>query len=475
MFNAVNVTARRKSAPSARMWLEIETPGRRAGSAEITGMRLGTRIVANTNVVQASAEGSGKVQPTAERQDCGRRGEGAAQIVDHLPATDSRKRVVGATRVRAIPGEAENPRQQLPIAASPALMTSGAHIVARRKFLDDLDVGREARARKRPLEEIMAQQGCVGRPPGERRLEVVDFVDAFARIGTLAEHVLIDVGNGRGIGIDAAGAREHALKQRAFATLGKRWRDPGLQHCVALRDDAELGVEPRLIERMGDLANQPPHRFARQPRIGVEGQHVFDVLRKPLNAGESLEARVRRAAQHAVQFVKLAALSFPTDPTLLAVAPNAPTMQKQEARAARRGAVSFVETIDSCLSGGQQRRIARTALVAGIGPIREQREMQAAFGARKVMNFETFHKLRNFFFVDQHRRHDDDRAQRFRHAVEQRQRRQRHCAHKQRDDAIDEGDGDVDRRHRAKPDEQAESDGADPQCRHDVCGADDQN
>ena len=65
-FKAVNTAARPRSPPSARKCAEIDAPGRRDGIAEITGMRLGTTIVASTNEVQTSAGWIGRVQPSAK-------------------------------------------------------------------------------------------------------------------------------------------------------------------------------------------------------------------------------------------------------------------------------------------------------------------------------------------------------------------------------------------------------------------------
>ena len=116
------------------------------------------------------------------------------------------------------------------------MMPASVDVVARGKVLDDFNVRGEARASERPLEEIMAQQSRVRRPSCEGGLERIDIVDALARIGALAKHVLIDVRNRRGIGIDAAVARKDLLKERAIAAVGQRGRDPRLKNPVALDD-----------------------------------------------------------------------------------------------------------------------------------------------------------------------------------------------------------------------------------------------
>ena len=111
----------------------------------------------------------------------------------------------------------EDPGQQLPIAARPAMMPQSRDVVAGGEFLDHLDVGGETGAREDALEQIVAEQRGVRNPAGERGLEGIDIVDALAGIGAFAEQILIDVGDGGGIRVDAADAGEDALEQRALA------------------------------------------------------------------------------------------------------------------------------------------------------------------------------------------------------------------------------------------------------------------
>ena len=96
----------------------------------------------------------------------------------------------------------------------------------------------QARAGEHALEQIVAQHRVVGHAALQRGLEGVDVVDALAGVGALAEQVLVDVGDRRRVGIDAAVAGEDALEQRAFRADRQRRRDARLQHAVALDDAA---------------------------------------------------------------------------------------------------------------------------------------------------------------------------------------------------------------------------------------------
>ena len=259
----------------------------------------------------------------------------------------------------------------MPVASRPAVMALSADVVSGREFLDDFDIRGEARARESPLEQVMAQQSRVRRPAGEGALERVEIVDALSRVRPLAEHVLVDVRNSGGIGIDPAGAREYALKQRTLAAFGQRRRHPRLKHGVAFHDPAALRIDARPIERMRHLADQPPDRVARQSRVRVQRDDVSDVLRRRRCGGAKVdEGGVRRAAQQPVQLMKFAALAFPTDPSPFTVVPNAPAVQQEKSRARRGRAVTSVEAFYAFAGKSDQLRVAVCMFGVGVDPIR---------------------------------------------------------------------------------------------------------
>ena len=305
--------------------------------------------------------------PTRQQSEhrSGRR-ERSAQIVEHLPAADRGNGARRTLRARLHRRAAEDPGQQLPVAARPAVMANRADVVAGREFLDDLDIGGEAGAREDAFEQIVAEQRRVRHPAGERGLERVDVVDALARIGAFAEQILIDVGDGRGVGIDAAHAGEDALEQRALPADRQRRRDARLQHRIAFHDPAGGRVEARPVERMRHLADQAAHRVARQSRVGVERDDVANIGGRDGRPGADVdEGGVGRAAQQPVQFVQLAALALPADPPRFAFVPDATAMQQQKAVAARRRAIAPIETRDAFRRRGDQRRVALGVLGCG--------------------------------------------------------------------------------------------------------------
>ena len=126
----------------------------------------------------------------------------------------------------------------------------------------------------------MTEQRAFGHAAVERGFEGIHFVDALAGIGAFAEEILIHVGHGRGVRIDAAHAGDDALVERPLATDWQRRRNARLQHAIAFDDASGAGIKPRMVERVRHLADQPAGRFPRHPGIGVECDDVTDAGRR---------------------------------------------------------------------------------------------------------------------------------------------------------------------------------------------------
>ena len=209
---------RRRARPR---WLRGVIPARRGTMALTTGMRAGSRIVEQDEADPHRRGSERQRQSRQQRQHAGRCGQRSPQIVEHLPAADRRD---GAARpIRAGDRSAtEHPRQQLPVAARPTVVAPRGDVVAGGEVLDDLDVGGETGAGEDALEQIVAEQGRVRHAVGERGLEGIDVVDALAGIGAFAEQILVNVGDGGGIRVDAVHAGEDALEQGTLAADRQR-------------------------------------------------------------------------------------------------------------------------------------------------------------------------------------------------------------------------------------------------------------
>ena len=168
-------------------------------------------MLASTKLVQKTGRGSGK-RPADEECEQGRRGrQGTAQVVEKLPHADRRDAGPheAALSVARVP---ENPWQKLPVATRPAVLPHRCDLVVRRKLLEELDVGHEARSREDSFEEIVTEERILRHAAGERGLERVDVVDALSRVRSFVKEILVHVGDRRRVGIDARGTREDSLE-----------------------------------------------------------------------------------------------------------------------------------------------------------------------------------------------------------------------------------------------------------------------
>ncbi len=151
--------------------------------------------------------------------------------------------------------ERKQPEEDLPVAANPAVLPSRVRQHARRVVVDELDVRHQRDPRVQPLEQIVREQRVLRHRIFERRGERVDVVQALAGEDAFAEQVLIGVGDGGRVRIDASVAGVEAREQRSRrAHVGHA--DPRLQDAVAFDDAAGLGIEAGPIQRMGDDADQ---------------------------------------------------------------------------------------------------------------------------------------------------------------------------------------------------------------------------
>src|SRR5271156_3576424 len=216
------------------------------------------------------------------------------------------------------------------------MLPRGGDVVPRRKFLDQLNVRGQARARESSLEQIVAEQRVVGDAARERGLEDVNLVNPLAAVGAFVEQVLVNVGHGERIRIDSGGAREYALEYRALAPGRQRRGNPRLKNAMTLDDATKVRVEAGSIQRMRHLADHLARSSARQTRVGVKRDHVAhavgDFRRAPVLAKKGGGGR---AAQQTIQLVQLAALALPSHPAAFGFIPDAPAMKQDESLASR--------------------------------------------------------------------------------------------------------------------------------------------
>ena len=257
------------------------------------------------------------------------RREAAPHVVENLPPRDGRERI---DRRSFFAGHfVAEPWRKLPVAANPAVQPPRRGEIARGVVVEHFDVGDEPRARERALDEVVAQQRVLGEAAGGRALEHGDLVDALARERPLAEQVLIDVGHGRRVRIDARVAGEDCRVARAVRA-GERDAHARLQDSVSLHDPSGVLVEHGAVERMRHGADERDGGVARQHRVGVERDdvaHAVQPVRLSLDPPERTGVVLE---QERVELHELAALALPSHPDAVGLVPAALAMEEVEWR-----------------------------------------------------------------------------------------------------------------------------------------------
>ena len=227
---------------------------------------------------------AGEDEPAEHKHD---EGDGfdqaAAKVIEDLPTRDGADGIVD--KLAGLIGDAaEEPLCDLPVSADPAMLAAGVGGVVRRIVVDDLDVGDEAGAGIGAFDEVVREEGVAGEAALEDLMENADLVDAFACEDALAEEVLIDVGDGAGIDVEASFAGVERGKSRARCRSDAD-TDAWLQDAVPSGDDASPGVDDGLIERVGDGTDHACRGGAGKLCIGIEGNDVTDVGEHVQRAG----------------------------------------------------------------------------------------------------------------------------------------------------------------------------------------------
>ena len=112
-----------------------------------------------------------------------------------------------------------------------------AHVraVARWVFLVQLHIAQQPGPRVAPFQKIVAEDPVVGETPVQCPLECINIIDALADEGAFTEQVLVNIGHGTRIRIDAGLTCAHARIPRPVRA-GQAHRHPRLKDAVPLND-----------------------------------------------------------------------------------------------------------------------------------------------------------------------------------------------------------------------------------------------
>ena len=147
MPSATCAAASARSVATARRWLRFEMPRRRGSSPAQHRQRRPARPSwpgRTRSTGQLSTEGS--VQAASSVASAEGADERPAQVVDHLPARDGGD---PARPARRAVRPAQDPGQELPVSACPAVLPCRGLLVARGGLVEELDVGDQARPGRR--------------------------------------------------------------------------------------------------------------------------------------------------------------------------------------------------------------------------------------------------------------------------------------------------------------------------------------
>ena len=152
------------------------------------------------------------------------------------------------------------------------------------------------------------------------------------------------------------------------------------------------GVEARLVERVGDRADEPADDSSRQPGVGIERHDVAHAgaAEASVGAGAGQEARRRRSPQQRVQLLELAALALPTHPARSRRRSSAGRGGGAGTGRRRPGASPYRSLSRSmpAAAARQQIVVAVGVLAVGIEPIGQQREPQVALAVAEVVDLQ---------------------------------------------------------------------------------------
>ena len=159
------------------------------------------------------------------------------------------------------------------------MLSRGKCEVLRRVVVDQLDIGAQAGARVRTLEQIVTEQRILRHAIVERSIEGIDVVDALADVAAFVEQILIHVRDGRRVRIDADMSGED-LRERRPVGADDVDADTRLQDAVTFRDTAQALIEPRSVQRVRQRPDEPPAGFQGKLGIGIERDDVSNRLKK---------------------------------------------------------------------------------------------------------------------------------------------------------------------------------------------------
>ena len=309
----------------------------------------------------------------------------AAQVVAHLPQ---------AQRVDTVTPGVQHQGQQLPVAASPAVVARSRHPRVMRVLLDQRHIADKAAARNIAFQQIVAQHRFRGQAPVKHGMHRINMQQTLAAEAAGAKQVLVYIRHAAAIGVNAALAGKQSVIGRVLGRVGKGRHHPWLQNAVAADHAAQRRIHARRIERMGCHSDQFAQRARRQAGIAVKGDDITDAFGKLQPGGQGGETLHAASDEQSQQLLQLAALALPAEPAPLGFAPAARAMYQEESRARIwRGCITCIQ----CRQPGQRvlehGRIAGQAGAGRVNPVCQQGKLRLFFPVGKPVPFQPLYQF----------------------------------------------------------------------------------
>ena len=153
-------------------------------------------------------------------------------------------------------------------------------------------------------------------------------------------------------------------------------------------------VEPWQVVGMRGDTDQFTKAPWRHLRVAVERDDVPGAAREDGLRSQVHEARVQAAGQGGHQLLQLAALAFPADPALLAVAEPPFAVQHQETRrVGQLRGIPLVQLLDFPGDAGKQRPVGFELRRFGVDPVGQERKLGMPLRVGQVVQMQAVRQV----------------------------------------------------------------------------------
>ncbi len=217
-------------------------------------------------------------------------------------------------------------------------------------LLEQHDIADQSGSGVSALEQVVAENAVFRQPPVDGLPEHVHVINPLADKRPLLEHVLVNVGYGVGVGVDAGLAGEEPCESGP-ARAGYADANARLKDAVSLGHAPELLVIVRAIQGVSHRSDKLPRRIARELRVAIQRDHIPHGFQIVGCADDRVEPALL-PAERPVEVLELASFSFPSHPDVLAGVPAPIAVEQEKAALSLRLLAACFTSISASVTGG---------------------------------------------------------------------------------------------------------------------------